>query len=34
MSKEDIIFIIAISFFIAWGIVKIIWFIKLFLKDD
>ena len=34
MSKEDIMFIIAIPFLIAWGIVEIIWFIKIFLKDD
>ena len=34
MTKEDIIFIIAIPFLIVWGIIKIIWFIKIFLSDD
>jgi len=33
MNKEDIMFIIAIPFLIVWGIVEIIWFIKMFFDD-
>jgi len=34
MTKEDIMFIIAIPFSIVWGIIEIIWFIKMFLSND
>lgn len=33
MSKEDIMFIIAIPFLIAWGILEILWFIKFWFND-
>ena len=31
---ETIIKIISIPFFIAWGILEIIWFVKIWLGDD
>lgn len=34
MNIEDIMLIIAIPFLIVWGIIEIIWLIKIFLSDD
>lgn len=33
MSKEDIMFIISIPFLIVWGIIEIVWFIKIWFDD-
>lgn len=33
MTKEDIMFIIAIPFLIVWGILEILWFIKFWFND-
>lgn len=33
MSKEDIMFVIAIPFLIVWGILEILWFIMIWFDD-